>query len=61
MKGIKLILLGIAIMLLTICTKIVFIGYIEPGFLQFFYVIVPLIGFSLTICGFFKKDAFGGF
>jgi len=56
MKGIKLILLGIATLVFAICSKIVYTEAMAP-----FNAIALILGFALIICGFLKKDDFNAF
>ena len=51
----KLMILGIVIILFGIYLRIIFIGYMNNSFIEFIWVISPIIGFTIALYGFLQK------
>lgn len=52
----KIMLFGIALMLLGIYFRGLFIGYLYNFFIECIWTVVPIIGFLVVLYGFFKED-----
>ncbi|AUS96085.1 hypothetical protein CDQ84_17590 [Clostridium thermosuccinogenes] len=56
MKNFKIMLFGIALILLGIALKLMFIEYVESGFLLVLERVTPFIGIIVTAIGLFLTD-----
>lgn len=53
---IKVMLLGVALVLVVIYLRVIFIGNLYSSFIEVIWTVFPIIGFAVILYGFFSED-----